>query len=215
MLGLAFAPGCGSLLAFQTARLFGPQRDAALGGDPDTSFDFNGCGPSGPLDFAVPECPFGLICFTPACNEHDICYQTAGITREQCDDAFGDNLRALCSEQYAPGDPLLITCESLAYIYWQAVARFGGAFFEPSPLDAAPQPLARTLPPARNLESPAVAPFEDADDDLLPDAWERLVGLNPADYTDALADYDLDGLNNLQEFLYAGDPFEPEEVGPP
>ena len=41
---------------------------------------------------------------------------------------------------------------------------------------------------------------QDSDQDGLPDLWEVGFGLNPADPSDATADGDNDGLNNLQEF---------------
>lgn len=51
----------------------------------------------------------------------------------------------------------------------------------------------------------AVRPI-DADDDGLPDAWETAHGLNPNDSADATEDSDHDGLTNLQEYQYGGDP---------
>jgi hypothetical protein len=53
-------------------------------------------------------------------------------------------------------------------------------------------------------------PFEDADDDLLPDDWEMRVGLDPADPADAWFDNDADGLINLQEFILDSDPMNPD-----
>jgi hypothetical protein len=49
-------------------------------------------------------------------------------------------------------------------------------------------------------------PFEDADDDLLPDSWELDLGLDPRDPTDAWSDPDHDGLSNLAEFVLGSDP---------
>ena len=46
----------------------------------------------------------------------------------------------------------------------------------------------------------------DADGDGLPDAWERLHGLNPGDAGDASADSDGDGFTNLEEFQAKTDP---------
>ena len=46
----------------------------------------------------------------------------------------------------------------------------------------------------------------DSDGDGLPDWWERVHGLNPADSRDATQDLDADGLTNLAEFAHDTDP---------
>lgn len=40
----------------------------------------------------------------------------------------------------------------------------------------------------------------DTDTDGMPDGWEVMVGLNPLDRSDALLDYDNDGLSNVEEY---------------
>ena len=47
---------------------------------------------------------------------------------------------------------------------------------------------------------------DDMDNDGMPDAWERIYGLNPNDPSDAKQDRDGDGLNNLREFMLGTDP---------
>lgn len=49
-------------------------------------------------------------------------------------------------------------------------------------------------------------PTPDTDGDGLPDWWEQLYGLDPANGADALADRDGDGWNNLKEFQLSTDP---------
>lgn len=49
----------------------------------------------------------------------------------------------------------------------------------------------------------------DSDSDGLTDGWELHYGLNPFDDSDALSDLDGDGISNLDEFLYLGDPLDP------
>jgi hypothetical protein len=67
--------------------------------------------------------------------------------------------------------------------------------------------------PAAQLAAYATHP-NDLDDDSLPDDWETSVGLNPVDNGStepgdgALADWDLDGLTNLEEWQTQGNPFE-------
>ncbi|MFZ9967589.1 MAG: hypothetical protein ACO3IN_11420, partial [Steroidobacteraceae bacterium] len=49
-------------------------------------------------------------------------------------------------------------------------------------------------------------PTPDTDGDGIPDWWERLYGLDPANGADALVDTDGDGWNNLKEFQLSTDP---------
>lgn len=53
----------------------------------------------------------------------------------------------------------------------------------------------------------------DTDNDGLPDRWELLYGLNPADASDAGLDPDVDGLNNKDEFHYGTLPLNPDTDG--
>ena len=175
----------------------------------------NGCGPSGILGLLVPECPLRLACFTPACNNHDICYGTCGSSREACDTAFHEGMLDVCAGTFGEGSRAQTRCEVLAYIYWQVVVRFGGPFFDRSQQEtcASEQITDNTAKAgiteygtARSL----ARPFEDKDDDLLPDDWETCVGLNPDDPVDAWLDNDADGLSNLQEFIHDTDPLSPD-----
>ncbi|MFO0747732.1 MAG: Ig-like domain-containing protein [Myxococcota bacterium] len=53
----------------------------------------------------------------------------------------------------------------------------------------------------------------DSDGDGLPDDYEVLVGLNPNDPLDALADSDADGLTNGEEFTLGSNPFKSDSDG--
>lgn len=165
------------------------------------------CGPAGALGFIVPECPLGVACFSRACQAHDACYASCGFARERCDLEFYEDLRAICTAVHRPPHPLFGSCLDLAYIYWQAVARFGEPFFEASQGSFCPDGSNESPWAMRRGTAAPEAPFEDADDDLLPDEWERAAGLSVMDPADALQDPDGDGRVNLQEFLFGTDPW--------
>ena len=174
----------------------------------------NRCGP-GLFSLAIPDCPLGVVCFISACNRHDICYETCGALRRDCDDAFFQDLTLTCAINSAQGDEAFTQCMGLAYIYWQAVVRFGQIPFEkfqdrvckcsPTGLD-----FITSVKRPMIFSKPATSPFEDRDDDLMPDAWETAVGLDPTDPADAVTDPDADGSVNLLEYLHHTDPFVPE-----
>ena len=66
---------------------------------------------------------------------------------------------------------------------------------------------------APGLTAPAVLNvLPDSDHDGIPDDWELLYGLNPADPTDAIQDADGDGLTNWQEYMAGTDPRDPQSV---
>ncbi len=48
----------------------------------------------------------------------------------------------------------------------------------------------------------------DTDNDKLPDGWEYMNNLDPLDPQDATLDNDNDGLNNIAEYEYGGDPWD-------
>jgi hypothetical protein len=50
--------------------------------------------------------------------------------------------------------------------------------------------------------------YNDSDNDLIPDEWEREFGLNFTNSSDAHIDFDNDNLTNFEEFLYNTNPFD-------
>lgn len=208
-----------------------PESSRATGVDPDTSAaesllalpdlycaaQPNGCGPSGLLGDLIPNCPINLVCFTQACNEHDVCYTTCGQPKPGCDNQFFRSMVLICGENFDPGDERHERCLDVAYIYWQVVARYGlGAFDDMQTWACVCGEIEYvyaedTAPKAVNLA--VSAPFIDADDDLMPDDWEASFGLNPDDPTDAALDYDADGLINLYEYIHGTDPRDADTDG--
>ena len=190
---LAWIAGCGSGLA------------------PEFTPEPNGCGARGILCRLLLDCPLGLVCFTSACNDHDICYRTCGCVKVTCDDVFYGDLTSICAGRFEAGSRESRWCLDLAYVYWQAVVRFGEPGFSRLQREACAYEASHDRPAMRVRANatalPSIPPFEDEDDDLMPDEWESRVGLDPTDPTDAWGDSDGDGLVNLREFIESSDPF--------
>ncbi len=177
----------------------------------------NGCGPGGTVGALVPDCPyvfFTQVCFSPACDVHDICYGTCACGslahKIDCDVQFYLDILSICSAEF-PGllDALHFgVCANQAYIYYLGV--FYGGLFGPygSAQDEACQceecggaGAGGTLPPGVD------PPFLDLDEDVLPDEWELEVGLDPTDPSDATMDFDGDTLTSHFEYLAGTHPF--------
>ncbi len=85
----------------------------------------------GPIEVAplVPDCPIGSACFTGACEGHNRCYSTCGVSRDECDQQFFEDMNALCDENLTLLDDEFTACRYMALVYWTAVSRFGqGAY---------------------------------------------------------------------------------------
>jgi Prokaryotic phospholipase A2 len=88
----------------------------------------------------VDDDPVAGISFTPACDQHDICYALKTTSRSSCDAAFLKNTLDICWQQarwtsrYAP-------CISWAYTYYVGVRIFGIFYWNSS------NPAARVLTP--------------------------------------------------------------------
>jgi hypothetical protein len=53
-------------------------------------------------------------------------------------------------------------------------------------------------------------PYQDSDNDGLPDGWETQHGLNPRDASDASGDLNGDGYTNVEDFINGLDPRAPK-----
>lgn len=211
--------GCGNQIAFELSGVIAENIRAAVsrfGAAPEEGECApvpNRCGPVDVFGVLVPDCPLGVVCFSQACNSHDLCYAMCGTSRDGCDNAFFEDLTSICARSLAGTVQRFSRCLALAYVYWQSVVRFGQAAFDVSQGHscACQQSTDRaTLSAASRVDGfPRTPPFADRDDDLMPDEWEETVGLDPTDPSDALADFDSDGLVNLQEFIYDTNPFDP------
>ena len=79
---------------------------------------------------AVPD-SFGSANFTRACAIHDQCYGPESSTdRAQCDLQLLGYLRLACYQAYATRPAQLLTCYTVAAIYYIGVRLFGGYFYD-------------------------------------------------------------------------------------
>jgi hypothetical protein len=196
--------------------------------------DANGCGAADSSVF-TPEALncftiYGLlgrrkVCFTPACNNHDICWGTCGNSEGPCDTLFYGETSEICLKTFS--SPLdvdyLIFCLNIAALYTTGIVAGGRVPFLnnycKAQIDACS--CEGQQPPERCRQGAAVGvgagvpplPFIDQDRDLLPDDWEKSVGLDPGNAEDAQEDPDGDGLVNLLEFIQGLDPFNSDTNG--
>ena len=82
---------------------------------------------------AVPD-NFGRADFTEACDDHDDCYAPGSTTpRAECDLQLLLDLRAACFEAYRYQPGPLLTCYTVAMIYYVGVRLFGASFYQGNP----------------------------------------------------------------------------------
>lgn len=217
LLAATLITGCGTYLVDEFRGLVVEDLSAALTNSGATEDEpcvrrVNRCGPSGLPALLIPDCPLGVVCFITACNDHDICYQTCGSSKRVCDNLFYQGMMSICSERLVGGEQEPVRCFVLAYVYWQAVLRYGHESFDITQsrvCECAEGGNASPIRARRVVADPPVSPpFDDRDNDLMPDDWEISVGLDPYDPGDAMQDFDSDGLLNLREFIDGTDPFD-------
>jgi hypothetical protein len=77
---------------------------------------------------------FGLADFTSACHAHDDCYSALLASRLNCDLAFLANLNQACWDAYPDQPAPLVTCFTVASIYFVGVRLFGAPFYNSNPV---------------------------------------------------------------------------------
>lgn len=87
------------------------------------------CGPLSLSPF-VPDCPLGLVCFTAACEAHNNCYGTCGISKTACDQSFLESMLTICTVTFPPLGREGQQCHTLALLYWLAVATLGQSAYD-------------------------------------------------------------------------------------
>ncbi len=100
----------------------------------------NGCGTAGWKGKLVPENPFWLANFQPACNGHDTCYEGCNANKAECDKIFWNDMVWACVMRWGWANPMQKqppqdeiaqrSCETVAKGYYLAVDKLGQSAFE-------------------------------------------------------------------------------------
>jgi hypothetical protein len=96
-------------------------------GQPST---YNGCGPQGGIagfGDIVPDNPFDLAKFYPACANHDCCYGTCGSDKSGCDSNFLADMLAACGQAFK--QDLVKWGATIAAVDYDACAQVAGIYY--------------------------------------------------------------------------------------
>ena len=93
--------------------------------NPDHAPTSNGCGTAQfPISGKI-----GAVDLAPACNRHDLCYDSCDTTKDECDQAFLTEMGAICAAGNANGGASLESCLARADAFHGVVRAFGeGAY---------------------------------------------------------------------------------------
>ncbi len=141
-----------------------------------------------------------ITCFSCPCNVHDACYDDCGNIRGDCDEQFMNDMMDVCGKLGDTCD--LGACTDRAFVYGALVWLAGEPSFQQGQRDCEDDAKTRAAPSWLDH-----VPSVDDDFDFMPDEWERAVGLDPEDPSDAFEDSDADGKRNIEEYLANTDPF--------
>lgn len=96
---------------------------------------YNGCGSAGIGGYLVPD-DFDDYSFTPACNNHDVCYGTCNANKDTCDSNFLRDMRMVCEQHFLDFSPAKHDCDENAWIYYRAVQVIGGGAYSDAQQEA-------------------------------------------------------------------------------
>ncbi len=89
-----------------------------------------------PLAALCPSLPFvnGFVDFEFACEDHDACYDTIGMSKADCDGVFHDSLRGACDDEYYDYLPDHAACQEWCYqiagFMFDAVSEYGDEAYQ-------------------------------------------------------------------------------------
>lgn len=89
-----------------------------------SAFGWNTCGEAGSWKRRLVPDQFGKARFSPACNNHDRCYEKCGKKKDNCDQDFHSDLDDACKKAYP--SYLRGPCYTASDTYHSAVHRMGG-----------------------------------------------------------------------------------------
>jgi len=93
-----------------------------------------GCGPGNWEDWFVPDVVPGVYDFLDIYLDHDICYETCGTTKVECDNVMCSRMLAQCFDTHGDG-PLLSFCRIAAWTYCSAIEDLVGVPYENAQAD--------------------------------------------------------------------------------
>lgn len=125
---IAVLGGCG-LLASACDPGFMSRFGAAFRDQVGTSAEGQMCGDGSDYAALIADCPFEGVCFTAACQAHDVCYNNCAGSRFECDRRFRSDLLDLCNEQFGFRDVGRRECLYFANLYWAFVDATGGEYY--------------------------------------------------------------------------------------
>lgn len=86
--------------------------------------EVNGCGVQG-MSIDIGHFP----AFTEICNEHDRCYGTCGVSKDQCDREFSQRMNKYCKLQRKRSVDLYQNCMGVTSLYTTGVMTLGCSFY--------------------------------------------------------------------------------------
>ena len=121
----------------------------------------------GPIELAplVPDCPVATACFTESCANHNGCYSVCGASKNECDQAFFDDMVASCDANLTLLDEEFTACRYMALLYWTAVTRLGSGAYDATQRTSCARDDSFRGEPGACCRPGGVGPFcEDVDD---------------------------------------------------
>ncbi len=109
----------------------------------DPAASMNGCGSQGADGIDVPDSFLGIVDFGDACDKHDACYGTEGMSRSACDEQMLRDTLEACG--LVPG------CASMAVAYYLGVRAGGGQPYDDGQVDARSRNFSRARRGARQV----------------------------------------------------------------
>lgn len=133
----------------------------------------NGCGSQEPGSTKFPDGFPGLYSFLEACNNHDVCYENAGTSKDLCDfRVLGDLAKACQRGSHSFLFPVNALCFVQSLAYWAAVSVAGDDSYASGQRAATSTTVRRPTTTVRPDDGTAMS-------DYIRKCTELAVGTNP------------------------------------